>query len=156
MKVNYDKIDLYLIIAGKEMNRKSETLAFIFGMLVILVTFEDGLSNLYNVGNLDTIFGQTWWPLMDVIYPLVSIAVFLFHGWVNGGLRIHYASILLFLVFLVGLTMKDIDDVFIVLKYPITLPDTYWVVARWLYPFISFISFFAFGWICRKLRTDGV
>jgi hypothetical protein len=141
---------------GKEMNWKSETLAFIFGMLVILVTFGDALPNLHNVGNLDTMFGQTWWPLMDVIYPLASIAVFLLHGWVNGGFRIYYASIILFLFFLAGLAMIDIDDVFTVLNYPVTLPETYWVIARWLYPFFALVSFFAFGWICRKSRTDRV
>jgi hypothetical protein len=158
MEVNYNIIDLdlFLIPAEKEMNWKSETLASIFGMLVILVTFGDRLPNLYYVGNLDTIFGPTWWYLMDVIYPLASIAVFIFHGWINSGIRIHYASILLFLVFLVGLAMINIDDIFFVLNYTIKLPDTYWVIAHWLYPFIALISFFSFGWICRKLRSDGV
>ena len=59
--------------------KKSDFLAMLFGMVMILIIFGDSLP-VPNAGNLDTIFGKTWWPTMDVIYPLASIVIFLFYG----------------------------------------------------------------------------
>ena len=53
---------------NKKIGWKSEVLALVFGMFVILIIFGDAMPNEW-VGNLDTIFGQTYWPLMDIIYP---------------------------------------------------------------------------------------
>ena len=61
------------------MNWKSESLALVFGMLIILIIFGDAAQVSW-VGNLDTIFGLTYWHLMDVIYHLASIMVFLLYG----------------------------------------------------------------------------
>ena len=51
---------------------KTEALIFLFGALVILLTFGDNHTG-PNIGNLDTIFGLRLWPIMDAIYPLASI-----------------------------------------------------------------------------------
>ena len=54
---------------------KKEILALAFGMLIFLITFGDShLAS--NVGNLDTIFGLTFWRLLDVVYPALTIVVF--------------------------------------------------------------------------------
>lgn len=134
------------------MNRKSEGLALLFGMLIVLIIFGDGMP-IEGVGNLDTIFGQTFWPLMDVVYPLASITVFLLYGRSKGGLKIHPASILLFLAFLVGLLVIQFDDVFVLLNHPITLPWVYWTAARWFYFFVSTGSFLTFGWLSNKQKN---
>ncbi len=62
------------------MSIKSEIFALFFGVLLILVTFGDDhfgatLSGV-GIGNPDTVFGISFWPVLDVIYPLASIAVF--------------------------------------------------------------------------------
>jgi drug/metabolite transporter (DMT)-like permease len=130
---------------------KSEVLALVFGMLIILVTFGD--SRVYPlVGNLDNIFGPSLWRFMDVLYPLASIMIFLLHGRVKGSLRIHTLTVLIFLVFLMALSMIIIDDIFIVMHHSIELPDNYWVIASWVYPFVSASSFLAFGWLCARLK----
>lgn len=132
-------------------NLKSEVLALVFGMLIILITFGDN-----NVcpcfGNLDQIFGPSFWPLTDVLYPLASIIVFLLYGRVKGGLRIHALTVLIFLIFLMALSMMIIDDIFVVLHHSIEFPDIYWGIASWVYPFVSASSFLAFGWMCARLK----
>ena len=45
------------------------------------------------IGNLDTIFGIGAWQLLDVAYPVASIAVFLLYGRAKGGLRISALTI---------------------------------------------------------------
>ncbi len=137
------------------MNWKRESLALIFGMLVMLIIFGDGVhvrspGAPQSIGNLDTIFGITYWPLMDVIYPLASIATFLLYGKVKGGMQFNATTTTLFVFLLIGLAIMQFDDIFVVIRHPITLPDTYWAVARWLYLFISTGSFLTFGWICEK------
>ena len=65
------------------MGIKSEFLTLTFGGLLILVTFgDDHLAN--NIGNLDTIFGLHLWPVLDIVYPIASIGVFLLYGYVKG------------------------------------------------------------------------
>ena len=132
-------------------NLKSEVLALVFGMLIILITFGD--DRVYHwVGNLDQIFGHCFWRFMDVLYPLASILIFLLYGKVRGGLRIHALTILVFIIFLMALAMIIIDDIFIVLGHSIKLPDNYWGIASWVYPFVAASSFLAFGRICARLK----
>jgi hypothetical protein len=132
-------------------NLKSDVLAVVFGMLIILITFGD--SRVYpTVGNLDIIFGTRFWLFMDVLYPFASIIVFLLYGIVKGGLRVHALTISLFLVFLMALSMMIIDDIFIVLHHSIQLPKNYWGIASWVYPLVAVVSFLAFGWVCVRLR----
>jgi len=132
-------------------NLKSEVLALVFGMLIILITFGDNRVNPL-VGNLDNIFGPSFWRFMDVLYPLASILVFLLYGKVRGGLRIHALTVTLFVIFLMSLAMIIIDDIFTVVGHSIRLPDNYWGIVSWVYPFVSAVSFLAFGWICARLR----
>jgi hypothetical protein len=66
------------------MGFKSEVLALAFGALLIFVTFGD--AHIYwFIGNLDTIFGLTFWRVLDVFYPVASAVVFLLYGWVKGN-----------------------------------------------------------------------
>lgn len=134
------------------MNWKREILALVFGMLIILIIFGDALQG-DNAGNLDTVFGQAYGHLMDVIYPLASILVFLLYGKFKGGIKIHIANILLFLVFLVGLSLIQFDDFFVLFHHTITLPWVWWTTVRWCFLFISVGSFFAFGWVSGKLQN---
>ena len=132
-------------------NLKSEVLALAFGMLIILITFGDSRVNPL-VGNLDNIFGPSFWHFMDVLYPLASIIVFLLYGKVRGGLRIHVLTILVFLMFLMSLATIIIDDIFVALRISIKWPDMYWGIAQWVFPFVAASSFLAFGWICARLK----
>jgi hypothetical protein len=137
---------------AKIMNWKSESLALVFGMLIILIIFGDAAQVSW-VGNLDTIFGLTYWHLMDVIYPLASIVVFLLYGRSKGRLCLRGTSILLIIAFLLAIFIMQLDDIFVVLNHPIILPDAYWTIARWLYLFTAITTFFAFGQSCKN-RTS--
>ena len=144
------------------MKWKSESLALVFGMLIILIIFGDA-AWVSGVGNLDTIFGQTYFPLMDILYPLASIVVFLLYGKSKGNHHFRRYSILLFLGFLVALIIMIFDD-FVNIPHHIaydilhnsameeqfTLPAIYWAIARLLYLFTSITTFFAFGQSCKK------
>jgi hypothetical protein len=134
------------------MSWKSESLALVFGMLMVLIIFGDALPG-DRIGNLDTIFGEAYWRLMDVIYPLASMVLFLLYGKVKGGIQIHFATILPFLAFLAGILIIQFDDIFVVLNHPVKLPELYWTAARWSYLFLSSASFFVFGWVCSKLKS---
>jgi hypothetical protein len=138
-----------MLQAEVKTNLKSEVLALVFGMLIILITFGDNRVNPL-VGNLDNIFGPSFWRFMDVLYPLASIIIFLLYGKVRGGLRIHVLTSLVFIIFLMSLAMITIDDIFVVLRYSIELPDMYWGIAQWVYPFVAASSFLAFGWISAR------
>ena len=136
------------------MRLRSEILAFAFGVLVILVTFgDDNLGRIagVSVGNLDTIFGAGLWPVMDVVYPLATITVFLLFGMMKGGrLRIDWATMLLFSSFLLVLALIIVDDVIIGLNLmgfvlSKSLPGAYWVAISWIYPVYSAVAFFLFG-----------
>ena len=140
------------------MGFRSEVLAFAFGVLLILVTFgDDHLGRIAGVaiGNLDTIFGYTLWPLMDVIYPLATIAVFLFYGSVKGkGLRINWVPVLLFVSFLAALALMNFDDIAIALQLAIYPPRAYWVAITGIYPAYAALSFFLFGKLHEKRLTS--
>ena len=133
------------------MTLRSEVLAFAFGALVILVTFGDNHLNIgggtITVGNLATIFGLAFWPILDAVYFAGSIAVFLLYGWTKGGgrLRFNLANVLVFASFLVVLTLISIDDVATLFHLPMTPPTVYWYVISWVYPACSFSSFILFG-----------
>ena len=133
------------------MTLRSDVLAFVFGALVILVTFGDDYLRVEGgrttVGNLDTIFGFGAWPILDAVYFGASIAVFLLYAWTKGGgrLRFNLASILTFVSFLVVLTSISIDDVARVLRLPLHPPVVYWDVVSWVYPACSLVAFFLFG-----------
>lgn len=133
------------------MSWKSEILALVFGMLLILVTFGDA-AQVDWVGNLDTIFGLNYWRFMDVIYPLATIIVFLLYGAVKGGIQIRPAPVLLFLALAAALVMISIDDFFEVIDRPITLSPVYWAAARWIYLLVAAGSFLSFGWVCQKQK----
>lgn len=123
---------------------KSEVLALVFGVLLILLTFGDNhLTS--TVGNLDSIFGKALWRPLDVMYPLASITVFLLYGKVNGGLRVNALTVGMFFSYLVALALISLDDIAIVLNVSITLTKGYWVVVEWFYPIFSSIAFFIFG-----------
>ncbi len=136
------------------MRLRSEFLAFAFGVLLIFVTFgDDQLGKIAGVavGNLDTAFGFALWPVMDVVCPLASIAVFLLFGWVKGGgLKLNWRTLFLFSSFLLVLLLIIIDDVVIGLNrlgfvFSLPLSRVYWVAVSWVYPIYSAVAFFLFG-----------
>jgi hypothetical protein len=128
----------------ENMGLKTEIIALTFGALLILLTFGDSHLVRY-VGNLDTTFGLTFWKLLDVLYPLVSIVVFLLYGKVKGGLRFNVVTMLVFLSYLFALALISLDDIVLVLKLQITLSKDYWIAVEWFYPIYSSIAFFIFG-----------
>jgi hypothetical protein len=130
------------------MNWKSESLALVFGVLIILIVFGDA-AQLSWVGNLDTIFGVTYSSLMDIIYPLASIVIFILYGKAKGSLHLQPRSIMLFIAFLIAILIMQFDDIFEVLNHPIILPVIYWTIARWLYLFTALTTFFSFGRSCK-------
>jgi len=131
------------------MGFRSEVFAFAFGVLLILVTFGDnhlGSIHTTQLGNLDTIFGLALWPIMDLIYPLATVAVFLLYGWSKrGNLKISATTVLLFASFLLALALMIIDDIIIGLNLSIELPNAYWVAISWIYPVWGATAFFLFG-----------
>ena len=133
----------------EKMNWKSESLALVFGMLIVFMVFGDA-TQVNWVGNLDTIFGLKYWPLMDVVYPLASIIVFLLYGKSKGNLQLRRNSILLFVAFLITITIIQFDDICEVLNHSIELSPIYWSTARWVYIFTAVSTFFAFGQSCKK------
>ncbi len=129
---------------------KSEVLAFLFGVLLILVTFGDAHTGTTSAGvtpgNLDSIFGNDLWPVMDAVYPVATIAVFLLFGWAKlGKFRISPTTIFLFASFLAVLALAILDDIAIGLQRQVQLSQSYWTVVSWLYPIYSTIAFFLFG-----------
>ncbi len=137
-------------------NRWNEIWAFIFGLLVILEIFGDQVlvKGVEVAGNLDTIFGTTFWPLMDLLYPLASIAVFLLYGRAKGGIRFNTKSILSLFGFLAAIVIMQFDDFFVVFRNTITLPGLYWTLARLVYLFAATGTFFAFGSACSRQAED--
>ncbi len=142
------------------MTLRSEVLAFLFGALVILVTFGDDYLRVeggrITVGNLDTIFGLGLWQILDVVYFGASIAVFLLYGWTkrDGRLRLNLESVLLFASFLALLALISIDDAARVLHLSFNPPTVYWSVVSWVYPAGSFVAFFLFGIANKPKKCD--
>ncbi len=139
------------------MGFRSEFLAFAFGALLIFLTFGDDYLT-KNIGNLDTIFGHALWPVIDIVLPIVTIAVFLLYGREKGNkLKINPTTVLLFLSFLIVLALIDADDIARVLRIPFNEPILYWTVVMWVYPVYSFVCFLLFGKINQaktKIQKD--
>jgi hypothetical protein len=136
------------------MSFRSEILAFAFGTLLIFLTFGDNYLS-RNIGNLDTIFGHGLWPILDIVWPVATIAIFLLYGREKGNrLKINPTTVLLFLSFLTVLTLIDADDIAFVLRIPFNEPKTYWNVVMWVYPVYSFVAFFLFGKINQAKNAD--
>jgi len=131
------------------MGLRSEICALIFGALLILVTFGDNYisrGGYVQIGNLDTIFGHGLWPVVDVIYPLAAITVFVLYGWSKKGkIRVKATTVLLFISFIAVLSLMIIDDISRVLQLNIHPSQTYWNIISWVYPIYSSIAFFLFG-----------
>ena len=125
---------------------KTEAIVFLFGALVIMLNFGDDHTG-PTIGNLDTIFGLRLWPLMDLIYPLASILLFLAYGEAKGGgtTKFNRKTILPLAGYLLALVLISVDDISTVLNLGLTLPETYWITAMWLYPILSFLTLFTYG-----------
>ena len=122
-------------------------------MLLILVTFGDDYLRPF-IGNLDTIFGLALWPVLDVIYPLASIVVFLTYGWLKGnGLKFNAVNSFLLISYLAVLLLVNIDDILKVFRISNTLPNIYWNVIMWIYPIYSALVFLMFGKRQEKLKS---
>ncbi len=143
------------------MRFRGEVLAFAFGVLLILVTFgDDNLGRIggVTIGNLDTIIGRVMWPVLDVVYPLTTITVFLLFGLVKGGrLRTEWDTLFLFSSFLLVLALINIDDIIIGLNragfvFSLFLSRLYWAAISWIYPVYSAAAFFLFGRLHEKRR----
>ena len=128
----------------QDVSLRSEMIALAFGMLLILETFGDAPLVWY-IGNLDTIFGLAFWQLLDIAYPVASIAVFLLYGKAKGGIRINKVTVSLFTSYLFALALMSLDDIIIYLQLSIALTKTYWAVIQWFYPIFSIALFFLFG-----------
>jgi hypothetical protein len=128
----------------KDVSVKSEIIALAFGMLLILETFGDA-PLMWFIGNLDTIFGLSFWQFLDIFYPIASIAVFLLYGKAKGGIKINKLTIGLVASYIFALMLMSLDDIILVLNLPIILPKSYWVIIQWFYPVYSIIAFFLFG-----------
>ena len=136
------------------MNLKREWLALAFGMIVIFIIFGDAVpvqpGGLTEIGNLDTAFGLAYWRLVDIALPIASVVVFLLYGKACGKIRVDLKTGSIITAFLLALILVILDDMFVVVGHPIILPETYWVVARWVYLFVSTSMFFVFGSVCAK------
>ena len=129
-----------------QLKLKTEALALLFGALVVLLDFGDNHMG-PNIGNLDTIFGLRLWPLMDVIYPLAALLIFLAYGQAkgNGKSNLSLKAVAPLAVFLLALFLVCVDDFSDVLNLGLKFPETYWIAAMWLYPVISILAFIRFG-----------
>jgi hypothetical protein len=133
------------------LNLKSEVLALIFGALIILLNFGDDHTG-PTIGNLDTMFGLGLWPLMDTIFLLSSIIIFLAYGKAksNGKLKLTAKTALPLIVYVLALCSISIDDFSQLLNSSLTLPENYWIIMMWLYPIISLLAFLSFGEANKK------
>ncbi len=152
------------------MNFKPLILCMIFGMLVVLLDFSDTSPMLSWVGNLDHIFGSSFWYPMEVILPLASIATFILFGRecfdsgkAEGTLAFSFPknikALLPLLLFLVLLGMIYVDDILKVLGIDSALrvPEQspyYWLPMMAIYPIGSIALFFVFGKVCFDLAKD--
>jgi hypothetical protein len=128
----------------QENGLRSEIIALVFGMLLILETFGDAPLVWY-IGNLDTIFGLAFWQLLDITYPVASIVVFLLYGKAKGGIRVNKVTVSLFAGYLFALALMSLDDTIIYLQLSIVLTKGYWAAIQWFYPIFSIVAFFLFG-----------
>ena len=144
------------------MGLRKELLALAFGVLLVLVTFGDNhLGNIAGVpiGNLDTIFGLAFWPVLDVLYPLATIAVFVLHGWnEESKMKLKSAPTLFFSVFIILLALMNLDDLVLAfnhlgLNLTVQPPQRYWIIISWLYPIYSAAAFFLFEKMLKNRRN---
>jgi hypothetical protein len=135
---------------SQKVSWQSEFFALVFGILMVLVLFGDK-TQIAEVGNLDCIFGQALGHLMDVIYPIASMAIFILYGKSKGVIKFRDKSILWLLTFFAGQVIIQFDDIYsVVFNHTITLPNIWWTMARILYFVIAVVTFFAFGAACEK------
>jgi len=134
-------------------NLRSEILTLVFGMLIILIIFGDAGQADW-VGNLDTIFGLGLGHLMDVIYPVAAVSVFLLYGKSKGALRVKAANIWLFLIFLAAIIIMQVDDIFVVFNNTRVFPEVYWIIVRCVFFAASTSTFFLFGRSCKNDGAD--
>jgi hypothetical protein len=134
-------------------NLKSEALALLFGALIILINFGDAHTS-SQIGNLDTIFGLGLWPLMDTIFLVSPIIIFLAYGKAkaNGKLKFTAKTTLPLIIYASALFSISIDDFSQILNPSLALPETYWIIMMWLYPIISLLAFFSFGEANKNAR----
>jgi hypothetical protein len=133
-------------------------LSLIFGLLLILMDFNDNSPLSLGIGNLDQILGPSMYHAVEVIYPLGSIAVFLLFGMVCRNIgrnepkkmarRFSYqmplaAIALVFYLLLLGL--DDLDDFSKALNLQLILGANYLFAMEAIYPSGSFILFLLFG-----------
>jgi hypothetical protein len=129
-----------------------------FGILLILMDFNDNSPLSLGIGNLDQIFGPSIWYVVEVIYPLASIAVFLLFGLVYRNIgrkepkktakrrsyQMFLESITLVL-YLLLLGLDDLDDFSKALNLHLVLGANYWFVMEAIYPVVSIILLLIFG-----------
>ncbi len=84
---------------------------------------------------------------MDVIYPVASILLFLAYGQAKGDgtLKINSKTILPLAGYVLVLLLISVDDFSDVLNLGLKFPEAYWIAMMWLYPLISFVTFFSYG-----------
>ena len=136
------------------MSFKSDFLALIFGLLLVFITFGDqplGTVSGITVGNLDTIFGIRLWPVMDVIYPLFAIAVFLLYGWVKSGeFRVRIETFLVFSSFLALLFLISVDDVAQVFDVSFHFSRIILMAVSWAFLILGGLIFLVYGKLKEK------
>jgi hypothetical protein len=130
----------------------SEFLALAFGVLLIMIDFGDS-HLMWNVGNLDIIFGLAYWKVFDVLLPFLSVLVFLLYGKFKGGFRFNMLGMLALVSYLVVLGLITLDDIAIVLNFRVYLTINYWIIIEWMYPFVGLVAFFFFG-RANQLREE--
>ncbi len=103
---------------------KTEALALLFGVLIIMLDFGDNHMG-QNIGNLDTIFGLRLWPLMGVIYPLAAILIFIAYGQTkkSGNSNFSLKAVAPLAVFVLALFLVCIDDISDVLNLGLKFPE---------------------------------
>jgi hypothetical protein len=141
-------------------------------MVLVVLDFSDVSPIDVNVGNLDHLFGATFWHPMEVILPILLIVLFLTFGLVsfNSG-KLEKATtttmrpvssqdkikaLLLLIGFGVLLFLIDLDDILKVLgiSSPLrvsTQSPYYWLPMEAIFPIGSILLFFLFAKLCFAL-----
>ena len=141
-------------------------LSLVFGVLLLWMDFNDVSPISDSVGNLDHVFGNSGWILLELLLPFISIVVFLLFGkyYYGAGKTLNsiqvyrFGSIkitLLLLAYLLLLILIDIDDLLKDLRIPSKLgvPSQsagYWLLMELIYPVASIAIVIAFGKVCYE------
>ena len=136
-------------------------LSLVFGVLLLWIDFNDVSPVSDSVGNLDHVFGNSGWVLLEILLPLVSIVVFLVlgryyygAGKVENNVQVYrHGTIkitLLLLAYILLLVLVDIDDLLKAFGVPskLLLPNQspgYWFLMELIYPVGSIAIIVAFG-----------